>query len=220
MPLPSYTLADLPNEIPVFPLTGALLLPRGELPLNIFEDRYLAMVRAAIATPMRLIGMVQPQENETRPDELFTIGCAGRINSFHETDDGRYLITLAGLCRFRIMRELPQQSGFRRAQVVFDSFATDLAPDHTSLLDRTRLLALLKEYFKAEGLSCNWENVQSASDDTLITALAMVCPLSSPEKQALLEAADTGERGTIFMTLLELAVLQERQGQGETSQCH
>lgn len=215
------TPADLPATIPVFPLTGALLLPRGELPLNIFEDRYMAMVRAALATPLRLIGMIQPKGDDAHPDKLFDVGCAGRINSFHETDDGRYLITLAGVCRFRVTSELPQQDGFRRVTPDFTPFIHDLNSANDLNLDRTRLLVLLKEYFHAEGLSCSWEHVKNASDDTLMTALSMICPFDSHEKQALLEAHDAIARGKTFMTLLELAVMQGRSAETQgTFQCH
>ncbi len=220
-PKRTYTLDDLPVDVPIFPLSGTLLLPGGELPLNIFEPRYLAMVEAALGTPLRLIGLIQPRGQipddvrETEPHDLFTIGCAGRINSFHETDDGRYLITLAGLCRFKLTHELPQKNGFRRAEVRFQDFAHDLTLPTNPVMDRTRLLALLKEYFHAEGLSCNWEQVKNARDDTLITALSMICPFRENEKQALLEAIDPPARAHVFMTLLELAVLEDRARDGD-----
>jgi Lon protease-like protein len=200
------TFDTLPTTLPIFPLAGAMLLPRGELPLNIFEPRYLAMVDYVMGTPTRLMGMVQP-----KGDGFFGVGCAGRINSFHETNDGRYLITLAGLVRFGVGTELPQQNGFRIMQPAYTLYEHDFGPPPPAVLDRGRLMGLLKEYFKAEGLSCNWDQVKSASDDTLITALSMVCPFDVAEKQALLEAVDSAARGAMFLTMLEMAVLAGKQ---------
>ena len=221
MTIKTMTLADLPASLPVFPLSGALLLPRGELPLNIFEPRYLAMVDYALGRPDRLIGMIQPRSDDAGPHDLYDVGCVGRINSFHETNDQRYMITLTGITRFRVVRELPQRDGFRMVEPDFTSYHEhDQKACCSSVLDRTRLMGLLKEYFHAEGLSCNWDNVKNASDDTLITALTMVCPFEAPEKQALLEAPDTASRGTIFLAMLEMAVMEAQAGDDTSSQCH
>ena len=215
------TLADLPDTLPVFPLGGALLLPRGELPLNIFEDRYLVMVDDALAAGHRLIGMIQPRSDGAGPDALFATGCAGRISSFTETDDHRYLVTLSGVCRFNIRAEIEPKSGYRRVVPDFSPYECDLCACGGLDIDRDRLHDLLKQYFQVEGLSCNWENIKGIPDDRLITALAMVCPFSSCEKQALIEACDSAARAKIFMTMLDLAVREGRAagtcGQGK---CH
>jgi len=203
-------LADLPETLAVFPLSGVLLLPRGDLPLNIFEPRYLKMVEAALATPSRLIGMIQPYNGTDAVGGLHRTGCAGKITQFSETDDGRYLITLRGVCRFNIIEELPQQDGFRRVVPKFDLFADDLKGCGGLDLDRVRLVGLLREYFRVEGLSCNWDKVKDAPDDTLITALSMICPLDPCDKQALLMAADSSARATLFLKLLEIAITRAR----------
>jgi Lon protease-like protein len=193
---------DLPGAIPVFPLDGVLLLPRGNLPLNIFEPRYLAMVEDALKAD-RIIGMVQP----SGPDALYEVGCAGRITSFHETDDNRYLITLTGLSRFRIRHELPQQRGYRRVEADWAGFADDLKPVSAGIdLDRARLHKLLSSYFELQGLSCQWDAIDNAPDDKLVTCLSMICPLEASEKQALLEAPCCKTRAEMFMAMLELAV--------------
>ena len=190
----------LPAEMPIFPLPSVLLLPRGQLPLNIFEPRYIAMVDAALAAGHRLIGMVQPREN----GELFQIGCAGRIQSYNETSDGRYEIVLLGVCRFRIEQELAQQSGFRRVMADWSEFKEDIEPIGCLDLDRVKLKKLLKNYFHHQGLTCSWDAVDNAPDEKLITSLAMICPFDAKEKQALLEASCCRERGKLFMTLLEM----------------
>lgn len=201
--------AALPQEIPVFPLTGVLLLPRGQLPLNIFEPRYLAMTEDALKTN-RIIGVIQPRDfapgltGDAAP--LFTTGCAGRITAFEETDDGRYLITLTGVSRYRVVQETAIARGYRRAQVDWQPFADDLqAPDCLGI-DRNHLKDLLRNYFHLEGMSCSWDSIDGASDDKLITALSMICPLDASEKQALLEAACCRTRARMFMTMLEMAV--------------
>lgn len=200
---PKISFEDLPAVIPVFPLTGVLLLPRGQLPLNVFEPRYLAMVEDALKTD-RLIGMIQPK-NMGEPD-LFDIGCAGRITQFEETDDGRYLVTLSGVCRFKIIKEEAQQKGYRRVSVSWSGFEKDM--EHMSCLDidRSKLTTLLKSYFTQEGLSADWDTVQSVADERLMTALAMVCPLEPGEKQALLEAPCCKTRAQLFFTLVEMAL--------------
>lgn len=189
----------LPEELPVFPLPGVLLLPRGQLPLNIFEPRYVAMVDDAISSH-RLIGMLQTKDD----GGLYRIGCAGRIISYNETFDGRYEIVLHGICRFRIMDELAQKSGFRRIAPDWSTYKNDMEPTGCLDIDRPRLTRLLKEYFEKHGLTCSWDAVDSAPDEKLITSLAMICPFEAKEKQALLEAACCKERAQLFMTLLEM----------------
>jgi len=200
---------DLPVTLPIFPLPGVLLLPRGKLPLNIFEPRYLSMTHDALHSD-RLIGMVQPRDGDglSEAPPVFPVGCAGRITSFSETDDGRYLITLTGLCRFRIDRELPLFSGYRRVVPDFAPYRADFEAA-TAPIDRSRLIAALRGYLKQQSISADWESIDGAHDERLITSLAMICPFSASEKQALLEAPCLGERAKVLMTLLEMATLAE-----------
>lgn len=196
---------DLPEIVPIFPLSGVLLLPGGRLPLNIFEPRYMAMIDAALRAD-RLIGMIQPRAPEESSMGLYHTGCAGRITSFEETPDGRYLITLTGVARFKIADELDQQNGFRRVRADWSPYPKDTETSDCLGIDRSHLHTLLESYFTLEGLSCNWETVADTPDNNLITCLAMVCPLDAREKQALLEAACCKERAGLFMTMLEMAV--------------
>jgi Lon protease-like protein len=205
-------LADLPREIAVFPLSGALLLPQGRLPLNIFEPRYLAMIMDSLANG-RMFGMVQPDARAPRGDAgpgLYRIGCLGRLSSFSETDDGRLLITLTGLVRFRIAEELPlAQGGYRRVRADYAGFAPDLAveeeeEDAPPAVDRAELLDALRPYFRARGIEANWEAVEQTADHMLVTTLSMVCPFEVPEKQALLEAPDSGERARMLVALMRM----------------
>lgn len=183
----------------MFPLQGVLLLPRGQLPLNIFEPRYVAMVDEAISTH-RLIGMIQTKDD----GGLYDIGCAGRIISYNETFDGRYEIVLHGICRFKTTEELPQKNGFRRAAADWADYKEDMQPMTCLDIDRARLIGLLKSYFERHGLTCSWDAVDKASDEKLMTSLAMICPFEAKEKQALLEAPCCKERAKLFMTLLEM----------------
>lgn len=205
----------LPQEIPVFPLTGVLLLPRGQLPLNIFEPRYIAMTEDALRSD-RLIGVIQPrdfQQNMTDGHSpLFATGCAGKITSFEETEDGRYLITLTGISRFQLVSEAGLHNGYRRARVNWAPFAADLQTHDYLGIDRNHLRDLLRSYFDMEGLSCSWDTIDGASDDKLITALSMICPLDPGEKQALLEAECCRTRARMFMTMLEMAVHNDKGG--------
>ena len=197
---------DLPETIPVFPLTGVLLLPRGQLPLNVFEPRYLALVDAVLAGN-RLIGMIQPTEHEdkTLKPALSSVGCAGRITAYREADDGRYLITLSGICRFRVMDELAVDTAFRQVRADFAPFAGDLATREESDFPRERLLGALKAYLSRRDLKADWQSVMTAPAETLVNALSMLCPFEPAEKQALLEAHDWAERVAILVALLEMA---------------
>lgn len=209
---------DLPAEIPVFPLSGVLLLPGGRLPLNIFEPRYLAMVRDAIAGP-RLIGMVQPVDEpgegrESPPahrgsSPIYGIGCAGRITAFSETEDGRMLVTLSGLARFRVLEELAPKDGYRRCRVDWSDWPGDLEPEDeaTGRIDRERLLTALRGYFANTGLSGDWDAIQQTPDERLVTSLAMICPFEPSEKQALLEAPDLTERARTMTAIMEMSTL-------------
>jgi Lon protease-like protein len=195
---------DLPSVLPLFPLSGVLLLPRGHLPLNVFEPRYIAMVDDALKHS-RMIGMIQPR-NPDSPADLFRTGCAGRITSFAETEDGRYLITLTGLCRFAVTEELPPQNGYRRARVDGGAYRNDFKPVECLDIDRRELRAMLKEYFTLQDMSCDWEAIDNAPDERLITCLSMICPFDAGEKQALLEAGCCRERAEKFMTMLRMAL--------------
>jgi Lon protease-like protein len=198
---------ELPTAIPVFPLQGALLLPRGKLPLNIFEPRYLAMVEAALAGP-RLIGMIQPKVKEkieaSDHPALYDVGCAGKITTFAETDDGRYLITLTGICRFRAREELALDNGFRRMTVDFAPFARDLEGEDDAGIDRDRLLATIKAYLERRQLAADWEAITKTRTGDLVSVMSMVCPFSPIEKQALLEAADGADRAGTMISLMEM----------------
>tara|TARA_R110002012_G_scaffold15851_1_gene62273 strand:- start:1364 stop:2023 length:660 start_codon:yes stop_codon:yes gene_type:complete len=200
------SLEDMPACIPVFPLPGVLLLPGGKLPLNIFEPRYLAMTQDALCTD-RLIGMIQPQEDEEAGSPcLHRTGCAGRITAFSEADDGRLLITLTGIARFHVEQELDGRSGYRRVVADWCGFADDFKAQDDLVLDRTRLMPGLKNYFARHGMRADWESIEKAEDRQLLTTLAMVCPFGSLEKQALLEAPTLQERGETMLALLEMSL--------------
>jgi uncharacterized protein len=196
---------ELPPVIPIFPLTGVLLLPRGRMPLNIFEPRYLAMVSDALAYP-RLIGMVQPREGQGDAGDppVYTIGCAGRITGFGEVDDGRYEITLTGVARFSIVEELAQVKGYRPVRIDWGRFRDDLTPASGGV-DRDRLLAALKPYLKRHKVKTDWDAITKTPDERLITSLAMVCPFAPSEKQGLLEAEGLPARARLLTALLEMA---------------
>ena len=196
---------DLPSELPVFPLPGALLLPRGHLPLNIFEPRYLCMVQDALAGP-RLIGMIQPRDSEDDPGgaAIYDVGCVGQIAAFNETDDGRYLITLRGLLRFSVARELEKCSGYRRVEPAFDAFRGDLEEESLEL-DRERMLAALRQFFAERELSVDWQAVARLDGESLVNTMAMLCPFEPPEKQALLEAKTLAARADTLFAVLEMA---------------
>ncbi len=195
---------ELPAEFAVFPLPGALLLPHGKLPLNIFEPRYKAMVEDSLAG-QRLFGMIQPNAAPGNETGLFRVGCLGRLSSFSETEDGRYLISLTGVVRFEVRAELEMRRGYRRVAGNFERFlATDLAapPDH--LPRRAALLTSLRSYFTANGFDANWDAIDGMTDDELVITLCMVCPFDPAEKQALLEASDPVARADTLITLLQM----------------
>lgn len=199
MPAFAGQVAEMPAVFPVFPLAGALLLPGGKLPLNIFEPRYLAMVEDALGAG-RMFAMVQPDGAG-----VYTVGCLGRIVSFSETEDGRYLITLLGLSRFRIVAEEPMRRGYRRVRADFAAYAADLAPPEPEF-DREAMVTALKAYFACRGIDANWDVVSRMADGELVTTLSMVCPLEAAEKQALLEAAGPTERAAALLALLRMGV--------------
>ena len=207
------TIDQLPEIVPIFPLTGVLLLPRGKLPLNVFEPRYLAMTEDALSGN-RMIGIIQPSDPLSRASvpPVYPIGCAGRITSFSETDDGRYLITLTGVCRFEMVRELPIVRGYRRVDVSWERFAADLEEPGPALFDRARLVEGLRTYFKIQGISANWDAIESTPDERLVTSLAMICPFEPSEKQALLECGSLSERASMMIAIIEMSVLDKRGG--------
>jgi Lon protease-like protein len=215
VPNPAYpAFEDLPEIIPIFPLAGALLLPGGTLPLNIFEPRYLAMTEDALKTDHRMIGMIQPtgaemSETASAPGrqgpEVYPTGCAGRMVSFAETGDGRYLINLLGIARFRVSEEFPLQRGYRRIRPDFSPFEDDLEPGLPAAIDRERLNSVLDRYFKAQNIEPDWKTIEKMGDRDLVTFLAMGCPFGTPEKQALLEAEGPVECSQVLLTLLEMS---------------
>lgn len=195
-----------PETLPLFPLAGALLLPGAQLPLNIFEPRYLRMVDDALAGA-RMIGMIQPRDGaELDRPPLYAVGCAGRITSFAEADDHRYLITLTGVRRFRVVEELNADTPYRQAKVDWASFPIDETADLSAeAVDRTRLLEAMRDYLEAEGLKTDWEVVDDAPTDALIASLAMGCPFAPNEKQALLEAESMAARADCLIALMEMS---------------
>ena len=197
--------AQLPDTIAVFQLPGALLLPRARLPLHIFEPRYLQMVEDALKTPTRLIGMVQPNEVPGRSGNgLQTIGCAGRITQFSETEDGRYLITLGGISRFRVVREVEGFTPYRRCDVAWQGFDRDLGPEEKdTAFSRPVFLDLLERYFDARELSADWDTLKEAEDELLINSLSMMLDFEPEDKQALLEAPSLPTRRETLVTLIE-----------------
>ena len=196
---------ELPEVLPVFPLEGAVLLPGGRLPLNIFEPRYLKMVADTLAGP-RLIGMVQPRDDSVEQGSapIYELGCAGRITAFSETEDNRYLITLTGLIRFTVDEELAEQGSYRRVRPGFARFRVDLEEDE-GLIDREHLLHALGSYFTNNGIEGDWDAIRKTSDERLVTSLAMICPFQPPEKQALLEAVTLLERAETMTAILEMS---------------
>ncbi len=207
------TAADLPDTIPVFPLPGALLLPRARLPLHIFEPRYLAMLDDCMKTSHRLIGMIQPHDTPQGDRRLHTIGCAGRLTGFAETEDGRYMITLTGISRYRITAEVSGFSPYLKADVTWSDFARDLGPtEHDPAFRRKPFLALLARYFAAQELATDWDALTEAEDELLINSLSMLCPFEPEDRQALLEAPSLQTRRETLVTLIEFAL---RGGTGE-----
>jgi uncharacterized protein len=200
---------DLPAILPIFPLTGVLLLPRARLPLNIFEPRYLAMTSDALGGA-RMIGMVQPSDPHASlagNPPVFPVGCAGRITAFAETDDGRYLITLTGVSRFRIREELDLMRGYRRVAPDWDAFAGDRVEEGEDGFDRDRLVQGLKSYFRQHRIETDWDVIGRAPADRLVATIAMTCPFEPGEKQALLEAKDLKARAALLTTIVEMALL-------------
>ena len=205
---------ELPEVIPVFPLPGALLLPRGQMPLNIFEPRYLSMVDDAFRDGHRLIGMIQPDVTRS-PDEdrpvLFRIGCVGRITQLAETGDGRYILELTGVSRFKVVEELRVLTAYRQYKVDYFPFIDDFtARKGEDAVDREALLAVLSDFLKANNLKVDWEGVENAPNEALVNALAMMSPYGPAEKQAMLEAPDLKTRAEILVAITQIDLAKKR----------
>jgi Lon protease-like protein len=208
---------DLPETIPVFPLPGALLLPRGQMPLNIFEPRYLAMVDDSLRDGHRLIGMIQPDVAHSRSDTpvLYKIGCVGRITQLAESGDGRYLIELTGVARFRVDEELKVASPYRQCRVTYAPFADDfVARKGEGEVDREAVLVALREFLEANDLKADWDGIEQAPNEALVNALSMMSPYGTAEKQALLEAPDLKTRAEILIAITEIE-LAKKNTEGE-----
>ncbi|HXW23057.1 MAG TPA: LON peptidase substrate-binding domain-containing protein [Rhodomicrobium sp.] len=209
---------DLPGVIAVFPLAGALLLPRGQLPLNIFEPRYLAMIDDALRSGARLIGMIQPDPvhgglDPNKPN-LFRVGCVGRVTQLAESGDGRYLIQLTGIARFRIEQELAVGTLYRQCRVTYQPFVSDfIARKGEEEVDRKALLRALSEFLKANKLKADWEGIENAPNEALVNALAMMSPYGAAEKQALLEAPDLKTRAEILVAVTEIELAKGKTGE-------
>jgi Lon protease-like protein len=201
------SIADLPAVVPIFPLTGVLLLPRTRLPLNVFEPRYLALVDFAM-DGHRLIGMIQPKnagEDTAKKPALSDTGCVGRIVEYSETEDGRYLITLAGVARFRVAGERQANTPFRQVAADYELYIDDMNATSDAPIPRERLLAALKPYLKERDMKTDWSSIQEAPAETLVNALSMICPFEPRDKQALLEAPALKDRAEALIALIEIA---------------
>jgi len=209
----------LPDTLAVFPLPGVLLLPDGKLPLNVFEPRYLALVSDALANG-RMFGMIQPSGEAIGSPEppIFDTGCAGRISTLDETEDGRFLVTLTGVCRFRVAREIEPQHGYRRIEPDWRPFRADLDEPAPVVIDRDRLIRALKAFSRINNLDFNWRAIERIGDYDLSVSLCMACPLEPREKQALLECKDAMTRTETLVTLMEMAVAERASGRGQVRQ--
>jgi uncharacterized protein len=209
---------DLPSVIAVFPLPGALLLPRGQMPLNIFEPRYLAMIDDAFRSGARIIGMIQPDpahpgRDENKPN-LFGIGCVGRISQLAESGDGRYLIQLTGVARFRVEEELALGTPYRQCRVTYQPFVDDFtARKGEDEVDRRAVLRALADFLKANNLKADWDGIENAPNEALVNALAMMSPYGPAEKQALLEAPDLKTRAEILIAVTEIELAKGKTGE-------
>ncbi|MDB5658699.1 MAG: ATP-dependent protease [Cypionkella sp.] len=208
---------DLPDTLPLFPLPGALLLPRARLPLHIFEPRYLAMLEDCMKTPHRLIGMIQPREGPNGEKRLSAIGCAGRLTGFSETEDHRYMVTLTGVSRFRLRAEVEGFTPYKRAHIDWQPFTRDLGREESDAnFNREPFLALLARYFATRDLGTDWSGIKAAETELLINSLSMLLPFQPEDKQALLEAPSLVTRRETLVTLLEIALHSD--GRDETLQ--
>jgi uncharacterized protein len=206
--------AQMPGVIPVFPLAGALLLPRGQLPLNIFEPRYLAMIDDVLKSN-RIIGLIQPaaEASESTPPALLSVGCAGRLTQFAETGDGRYLITLTGIARFRIVEEIAASTPYRQCRIAFADFEADFTPRAgEEAVDRDSVLATLRQFADANDLKIDWQSIREAPNEALVNALSMMSPYGPREKQALLEAPNLQRRAEVLVAITEVELARGKRG--------
>ena len=201
------SLEDLPKKIPIFPLTGAVLFPKTQLPLNIFEPRYVQMLNAALATPHKLIGMIQPIAGSD--NSLKKVGCVGRVTSYNETDDHRYLITLNGIIRFEIENELDTTTQYRQVEVNYENFITDLKSEDVTNVDRDTLLKLIKKYLKNKSLLADWDIIQQTPTEQLINYSGVLVPFTPEEKQLLLEAKTIMGRSRALEALYQSYTIEE-----------
>ena len=201
------SLDDLPKKIPIFPLTGAVLFPKTQLPLNIFEPRYVQMLNAALATPHKLIGMIQPISGSD--NSLKKVGCVGRVTSYNETDDHRYLITLNGIIRFEIKNELDTTTRYRQVEVNYENFITDLKSEDVTNVDRESLLKLIKKYLKNKSLLADWDIIQQTPTEQLINYSGVLVPFTPEEKQLLLEARTIMGRSRALEALYQSYTIEE-----------
>ena len=212
---------DCPSVIPVFPLPGALLLPRGQMPLNIFEPRYLSMVDEALKSE-RVIGMIQPDAESLSAGpipKLYHVGCAGRITQWAETGDGRYLITLVGIARFRVEEELPQTALYRQCRVAFEPFAADFtARAGETQVDRAGVVKALRDFVDSAQVKVDWRGIEEAPNEALVNALCMMSPFGVREKQALLEAPDLKTRAEVLIALTQIELARGSAGSDSTLQ--
>ena len=195
----------LPTDLPVFPLQGALLLPGGVLPLNIFEPRYIQMVKDTLATDHRLIVMTLPLPEKSNGSEIYKLACAGKLISFEETLDGRFLISLSGIIRCKLLDTLEEKGGYRRMKVDFTDYLNDMRPNDIKI-ERNGFFKTLRSYFDMKGLSADWKAIEKCEDEKLITTLAMLCPFSDAEKQTLMEANSLNERAKLMKVILEMSI--------------
>ena len=201
------SLNDLPKKIPIFPLTGAVLFPKTQLPLNIFEPRYVQMLNAALATPHKLIGMIQPIAGSD--NSLKKVGCVGRVTSYNETDDHRYLITLNGIIRFEIENELDTTTEYRQVEVNYENFITDLKSEDVTNVDRESLLKLIKKYLKNKSLLADWDIIQQTPTEQLINYSGVLVPFTPEEKQLLLEARTIMGRSRALEALYQSYTIED-----------
>lgn len=205
----TFDLRNLPQTLPLFPLPSALLLPGSQLPLNIFEPRYLAMIEDALQKPERMIGMVQPLNDD---GTLFDVGCAGRISYFQESGDGRYMVALSGICRFTLQAEELTDRGYRRATIDWSRFSDDLKSSDDKIANRDRLLDVMKQYFSVMGFEADWTQIDQSGNEQIMNTLAAVCPFDVAEKQALLEARGLTKRADLLIAIMEMALHKEESG--------
>ena len=212
------SIVELPSRLAIFPLTGAVLFPQTQLPLNIFEPRYIQMIDEVLSTPDRIMGMIQPNLSKTdlKSNELKKVGCAGRITSFSETGDGRYLVTLTGLIRFEIAQELDTTTPYRQIMTNYENYQEDLKPSNTENIDRKNLLFLIKKYLEQKNLLIDWEIIEQSPTEQLINYSGVLVPFEAEEKQLLLETKTLFERCKTLESLFQSYQFQNTQDTNST----